>query len=53
MKNFDEAAVGGDGHEGEEGGLAMTTAGVRKGNGDRERECVGVWVCGRERKAEN
>ncbi len=29
MKNFDEAAVGGDGHEGEEGGLAMPTACVR------------------------
>ena len=29
LQQFDEDAVGGDGHEGEEGGLAMTTAGVR------------------------
>jgi len=30
LKNFDEDAVGGDGHEGKEGGLAMTTARVRR-----------------------
>lgn len=52
LKNFDEAAVSGDGHEGEEGGLAMMTARVR---GPADQACqqseqaemdefVGLWT---------